>query len=63
MRWRGYLVAVVSVVAITEMLRLASVTSDGVASTLLLLDVVVVARWFSLGPALTAAALGAASYS
>jgi two-component system sensor histidine kinase KdpD len=44
-------------------LQLWSVTSDGVAATLLLLDVVVVARWWGLGPALTTAALGAAAYS
>jgi K+-sensing histidine kinase KdpD len=63
MRWRGYLVAIASVGLIVAVLRLAEVSSDGIASTLLLLDVVVVARWFTLGPALTTAALGAVSYS
>jgi len=63
MRWVGYTIAVTSVFAIVAILLSASVRSDGVAATLLLLDVVVVARWFSLGPALTTAALGAATYS
>lgn len=63
MRWRAYSVAIGTVVAIVVSLRVASVSSDGVAATLLLLDVVIVARWFGLGPALTTAALGAASYS
>jgi two-component system sensor histidine kinase KdpD len=63
MRWRAYFVAIGTVIAIVVVLQAASVSSDGVAATLLLLDVVIVARWFSLGPALTTAALGAASYS
>ena len=63
MRWRAYTVAVVSVVAIVAVLLELAIRSDGVAATLLLLDVVIVARWFSLGPALTTAALGSASYS
>jgi two-component system sensor histidine kinase KdpD len=63
MRWRGYLTAVASVATIVAGLRLASVSSDGSAATLLLLDVVVVARWFGLGPALTTAAIGAGCYS
>ncbi len=63
MRWRGYFFAVITVGSIVAVLQLMSVASDGVAATLLLLDVVVVARWWGLGPALTAAALGAASYS
>ena len=60
---RKYGIAVATVVIIVGALQLASISSDGVASTLLLLDVVVVARWFGLGPALTTATLGAASYS
>ncbi len=63
MRWRAYSVAIGTVIAIVVVLQAASVSSDGVAATLLLLDVVIVARWFGLGPALTTAALGAASYS
>jgi K+-sensing histidine kinase KdpD len=63
MRWRGYVVAMASVAVIVAVLRAAAVSSDGIAATLLLLDVVVVARWFTLGPALTTAALGAAAYS
>src|SRR5579871_2164326 len=63
MRWHAYVLAVVSVAAIVAGLQAMSVTSDGVAATLLLLDVVIIARWYGLGPALTTAALGAASYS
>ncbi|HZR26559.1 MAG TPA: ATP-binding protein [Vicinamibacterales bacterium] len=63
MRWRGFIVAIASVVVIVGGLLLASINSDGIASTLLLLDVVIIARWFSLGPALTTAGLGAAAYS
>jgi K+-sensing histidine kinase KdpD len=46
-----------------SVLQLFSVTNAGVAAPLLLLDVVVVARFWSVGPALFAAAVGAASYS
>ena len=63
MRWRAYVFAIASIVTIVAALLLLSVTSDGVASTLFLLDVVIVARWWGLGPALTTAALGAAAYS
>ena len=63
MRWRAYAFAIATVVAVVGVLQLLSVTSDGVASTLLLLDVVIVARWWGLGPALTTAAMGAAAYS
>ena len=62
-RLRSYGIAIASVVTVVGGLQLASISSDGVASTLLLLDVVIVARWFGLGPALTTATLGAASYS
>jgi K+-sensing histidine kinase KdpD len=62
-RWLKYLAASVTVAAIVTVLRLASVSSDGIASTLLLLDVVVVARLFGLGPALTSAGLGAGCLS
>jgi two-component system sensor histidine kinase KdpD len=63
MRWHAYVLSVLTVVAIVLGLQLLSITSDGVASTFLLLDVVVVARIWGLGPALTAATLGAAAYS
>ena len=63
MRWRAYVFAIATIVTIVTALLLLSVTSDGVASTLFLLDVVIVARWWGLGPALTTAALGAAAYS
>jgi signal transduction histidine kinase len=63
MRWAGYLAAVGTVAGIVTGLRLASISSDGVAATLLLLDVVIIARWFSFGPALTTAAVGAGCYS
>jgi two-component system sensor histidine kinase KdpD len=63
MRWHAYVLAVITVVVIVAGLQLLSVTSDGVAATLLLLDVVIIARLGGLGPALTSAALGAAAYS
>jgi K+-sensing histidine kinase KdpD len=58
-----YAAAAVTVAVIVTLLRLVSISSDGIASTLLLLDVVVVARLFGLGPALTSAALGAGALS
>ncbi|HZP47323.1 MAG TPA: ATP-binding protein [Vicinamibacterales bacterium] len=63
MRWHAYALAIATVVGIVAVLQVMSVTSDGVAATLLLLDVVILARWWGLGPALTTAALGAAAYS
>jgi two-component system sensor histidine kinase KdpD len=63
MRWRNYLAAAVTVVVIVGTLRAMSVGSAGVAAPLLLLDVVVVARFWGMAAALIAAALGAASYS
>ncbi len=44
-------------------LRLLSVSYAGIAAPLLLLDVVVVARLWGMGPALVAAATGAGAYS
>jgi two-component system sensor histidine kinase KdpD len=61
-RWWRYPAAAGTVAAIVGVLQFASVSSDGIAATLLLLDVVVVARFLGFGPTLTAAALGAASY-
>lgn len=63
MRWHAYVLSTATVVAIVAVLLSMSVTSDGVAATLLLLDVVIIARWWGLGPALTTAALGSACYS
>jgi K+-sensing histidine kinase KdpD len=62
-RWLKYAVAGLTIGAIVWVLRLFSVTNAGIAAPLLLLDVVVVARFWSLGPALFAAATGAAAYS
>jgi two-component system sensor histidine kinase KdpD len=62
-RWLKYAVAGLTIGAIVGVLRLFSVTNAGIAAPLLLLDVVVVARFWSLGPALFAAATGAAAYS
>jgi two-component system sensor histidine kinase KdpD len=62
-RWRSYLLAGLTVGALVGALRLVSVEAPGIAAPLLLLDVVVVARFTGTGPALFAAAIGAASYS
>jgi len=58
-----YLAAALTVAPIVAALELASVSYAGVAAPLLLLDVVVVARMWGTGPALSAAASGAAAYS
>jgi K+-sensing histidine kinase KdpD len=63
MRWRNYVAAVATVAVIVGALRVASVGRAGVAAPLLLLDVVIVARFWGPGPALAAAASGAAFYS
>jgi two-component system sensor histidine kinase KdpD len=63
MRWRNFVWASSTVAAIVIVLRSMSVESAGIAAPLLLLDVVVVARFWGMAPALIAAALGAASYS
>ena len=63
MRWLRYLAAAVSVAVIVGVLQIGSVSHGGVAAPLLLLDVVVVARFFGTGPALVAAAAGSAAYS
>jgi len=60
--WR-YLAAAATVAAIVSALLVASVDSAGVVAPLLLVDVVIVARLFGLGPALFAAATGSAAYS
>jgi K+-sensing histidine kinase KdpD len=58
-----YLAAAATVTPIVVALEVASVSYAGVAAPLLLLDVVVVARLWGTGPALSAAASGAAAYS
>jgi K+-sensing histidine kinase KdpD len=58
-----YLAAALTVTPIVVALEVASVSYAGVAAPLLLLDVVVVARLWGTGPALSAAASGAAAYS
>ena len=63
MRWLKYVAAAVTVAPIVLALRLASVSYAGIAAPLLLLDVVVVARLWGMGPALVAAASGAGAYS
>src|SRR5262252_2499695 len=63
MRWRAYLLAGATVLLVVVALRLVSIEAAGIAAPLLLLDVVVVARIWGLGPALFAAAAGAAAYS
>jgi two-component system sensor histidine kinase KdpD len=62
-RWLRYLAAAFAILVIVALLRAASVSTAGVAAPLLLLDVVVVARFFGTGPALLAAAAGAGAYS
>jgi two-component system sensor histidine kinase KdpD len=63
MRPVKYVAAALTVTVIVGALELASVGYAGVAAPLLLLDVVVVARLWGTGPALAAAASGAAAYS
>ncbi|HXI27291.1 MAG TPA: ATP-binding protein [Vicinamibacterales bacterium] len=63
MRALKYVAAAATVAPIVLMLRLAAVSYAGVAAPLLLLDVVVAARLWGTGPALVAAASGAAAYS
>jgi len=59
----SYLVTGVCVLALVGVLRLASVGAAGIAAPLLLLEVVVAARFWGTGPALFSAAAGAAAYS
>jgi len=62
-RWVKFVAAAATVGAIVVCLELASVSYAGVAAPLLLLDVVVIARFWGTAPALVAAASGAAAYS
>jgi two-component system sensor histidine kinase KdpD len=63
MRWRGYVGAAVSVTLLVGILRAASVETAGIAAPLLLLNVVVVARFWGMGPAVLAATVAAAFLS
>ncbi|HEV3139900.1 MAG TPA: DUF4118 domain-containing protein, partial [Vicinamibacterales bacterium] len=62
-RWRKYAFAIATVIAAVAVLRLLKVERGGVAAPVLLLDVVVVSRFWGLGPALTASAGLAAAYA
>jgi two-component system, OmpR family, sensor histidine kinase KdpD len=63
MRWRGYLAAAVTVTLVVGILRSASVETAGIAAPLLLLNVVIAARFWGMGPALLAATSAAAALS
>jgi len=63
MRWRNYVAAGATVFVIVATLRAFSVESAGVAAPLLLLNVVIVARFWGTGAALFSAATSAACYS
>ncbi len=63
MRGLKYIAAGITVGAIVSVLLWFSVDNAGIAAPLLLLDVVIVARFWGTGPALFAAASGAACYS
>src|SRR5262245_21998801 len=58
-----YAAAALPVFVVIGALRLISVTSAAACAPLLLLNVVVAARWWGTGPALFAAGTGAAAYS
>jgi K+-sensing histidine kinase KdpD len=58
-----YIAAAITIAPIVIVLRLAAVSYAGVAAPLLLLDVVVCARLWGMGPALVAAASAAGAYS
>jgi two-component system sensor histidine kinase KdpD len=62
-RWVKAVAAAATVAPIVIVLRLLSVSYAGIAAPLLLLDVVIAARLWGYGPALAAAASGAAAYS
>ena len=63
MRWRNYGSAVLAVAGLVAVLRVMSVEAVGIAAPLLLLDVVIVARFWGIGPALLAAAAAAGCLS
>jgi K+-sensing histidine kinase KdpD len=61
--WRNYIGAGLTVGVLVWVLRMASVRTAAIAAPLLLLDVVVAARFWGMGPALLAAASAAAGLS
>src|SRR5882672_11466836 len=63
MNWRRYAMSVATVSVVVLALRFTSVDAAEVAAPLLLLDVVVVARFWGTGPALLAAATASAALS
>jgi K+-sensing histidine kinase KdpD len=62
-RWPGYVAAGVTVGVLLAVLRLAAVETAGIAAPVLLVTVVIIARFRGMGPALVAAALSAAGLS
>jgi K+-sensing histidine kinase KdpD len=63
MRWVGYVAAALIVTVLVGVMRLASVDAAGIAAPVLLLSVVVVARFWGTAPALLAATTAAAFLS
>jgi two-component system sensor histidine kinase KdpD len=63
MRWLGYVAAVATVGILLAVLRLAAVETAGIAAPVLLVTVVIIARFKGTGPALLAAALSAGGLS
>jgi two-component system sensor histidine kinase KdpD len=63
MRWSGYLAAGLTVGVLVAALRVGTVETAGIAAPLLVLNVVIVARFWGMGSALVAAALSAAAMS
>ena len=63
MRWLKYVAAALTIAAVVGVLLAFKVANSGIAAPLLLLAVVIVARFWGTGPALFAAASGAAAYS
>ena len=63
MRWPGYLAAGTTVGVLLAVLRAATVETAGIAAPVLLVTVVIIARFRGTGPALLAAALSAAGLS
>ena len=63
MKWLGYVTAGSTVAVLVGALRVATVETAGIAAPLLLLNVVIVARFWGTRPALVAAALSAAAMS
>src|SRR3954470_15242732 len=63
MRWGKYAAAATTVLIVVAALRVGSVESAGASAPVLLLDVVIAARFWGIGPALVASAAAAAAYS